>query len=617
MSDKILSNEVGKKVILLGNEAIVRGALESGIGFASTYPGTPASEIGDTFAEIAKQAGIYFEYSTNEKVALEAAGGAALCGIKSLVSFKHFGLNVASDSLMPLAYVGTSGFVVVVADDPNCWSSAQSEQDSRWYARLAHIPMLEPSDPQECKDFTKLAFQISEKFKLPVMIRTTTRVSHARGAVKLGKIVKGKTKGKFIKDLKRFFNLSPGILKLHEDLLKKMDDIQKLNEKLKVNFVVNDKVKSDFGIVTSGVSFNYVIEALDDLKIKLPVLKLSLTYPLPEKKIKNFIKKFKTLLVVEELDDIVEKEIKALAKDVNPKLKIFGKNLLPKVGEFTEEIVASAISKITGKKLSIKLKENLEKYEKIKIARRFALMCPGCPHRATFYAAKKAAKDAIFAGDIGCYILGIYPPLETQDFLFSMGASEGVVHGIKKVSDQKAIAFIGDSTFFHAGIPGLINIVYNKSNPLVIVLDNRITAMTGHQPHPGVGITGMGEQTKEIAIDEIAKACKVENVKVVDPFNLKEMIETIKEFLDKKETSLIVARRECQLLAVRRKKREGIKIPVFEIDQSKCTKCGICLYEFACPAIMKNKNFYIDETICTGCAVCVQVCPSNAIKVKK
>lgn len=618
MSDRILSNEVGKKVILLGNEAIVRGALESGVGFASTYPGTPASEIGDTFAEIAKQAGIYFEYSTNEKVALEAAGGAALCGVKSLVSFKHFGLNVASDSLMPLAYVGTSGLVVVVADDPNCWSSAQSEQDSRWYARLAHIPMLEPSDPQECKDFTKLAFQISKKFELPVIIRTTTRVSHARGPVKLGKIIKGKTKGKFIKNLEKFNSLPPHTLRMHEDLLKKMENVQKLNEKLKINFVVNDKVKSDFGIIASGVSFNYVIEALDDLKIKLPVLKLSLTYPLPEKKIKNFIKRFRVLLIVEELDDLVEREIKALAKDTNPDLKIFGKNLLPKAGEFTEEIVASAIGKITGKKLSIKLEENLKKYKEIKIARRFALMCPGCPHRATFYAAKKVAKDAVFGGDIGCYILGIYPPLETQDFLFSMGASEGVVHGIKKVSDQKAIVFIGDSTFFHAGIPGLLNIVHNKSNPLVIVLDNRTTAMTGHQPHPGVGITGMGEQTKEVAIDEIAKACKVENVKVVDPFNLNETTKTIKEFLEKKEASVIVARRECQLLAVRRKKREGIKIPAFEIDQNKCTKCGVCLHEFACPAIMKkDKKIYIDETICTGCAVCVQVCPYNAIRVKR
>lgn len=615
MKSKILSNE--KEVILLGNEAIVRGALESGIGFASTYPGTPASEIGDTFSEIAKEAGIYFEYSTNEKVALEAAGGAALCGVRSLVSFKHFGLNVASDSLMPLAYVGASPFVIVVADDPNCWSSAQSEQDSRWYAKLAHIPMLEPSDPQECKDFTKLAFQISEKFKIPVLIRTTTRVSHARGIVKLGKIKKSKIKGKFVKNPGRFFNLLPNILRMHEDLLKKMEKIQKFNEKLKINFVVNKNSKSDFGIIVSGVSFNYVVEALDDLKIKAPVLKLSLTHPLPEEKIKNFIKNLKILLVVEELDDFIEEKIKSFAKDVNPNLKIFGKNLLPGAGEFTEEIIAFAITKITGKKLGINLKEYLKKYKNIEIARRFALMCPGCPHRATFYAAKKAAKDAVFGGDIGCYILGIYPPLYAEDFLFSMGASQGVIHGIKKVSDQKAIAFIGDSTFFHAGIPGLINIVYNKSNPLIIVLDNRITAMTGHQPHPGIGITGMGEKTKEILIEEIAKACKVENVKVVDPFNLKEMIETIKEFLEKKEASVIVAKRECQLLSVRRKKKEGIKIPVFEIDQSKCTKCGICLYEFACPAIMKNKNFYIDETICTGCAVCAQVCPVGAIKVKK
>lgn len=618
MTNNVLSNEVGKKVILLGNDAIVRGALESGVGFASAYPGTPASEIGDTFSEIAKQAGIYFEYSTNEKVALEAAGGATFCGVNSLVSFKHYGLNVASDSLMPLAYVKASNLVVVTSDDPNCWSSTQSEQDSRWYAKLAHIPMLEPSDPQECKDFVKLAFQISKKFELPVLVRTTTRVNHARGIVKLGKIVRGKTTGEFIKNQKRFNTFLPNILKLHEDLLKKIEQIKQLNEKLEINFIFNEKIQSNFGIITSGVSFNYVVDALDALKVKAPVLKLGFIYPFPEKKIKNFIKNFDSVLVVEELDDFIEEKIVALSKDVNPKIKIFGKNILPKIGEFNEEIVAAAISKITGKKLEIDLEKYLKKYENIKIARRFPLMCPGCPHRAVFYAVKKVASDAVFAGDIGCYMLGTYPPLETQDFRISMGAGEGVSHGIKKVSKQKTIAFIGDSTFFHAGIPALINMVYNKSNPLIIVFDNRITAMTGHQPHPGMGMTGMGEKTKEISIEEIAKACGIENVKLVDSFNLNEMMKTIKEFLDKDGPSLIVAKRECYLLTVRRRKKEGIKSPVFEIDQSKCTKCGICLNELACPAIMKkNKGFYIDESICTGCAVCLQACPQGAIRVKK
>jgi indolepyruvate ferredoxin oxidoreductase alpha subunit len=610
------------KAILLGNEAIVRGALESGVYFASTYPGTPASEIGDTFAEIAKQAGIYFEYSTNEKVALEAAAGAALSGVRSTVSFKQFGLNVASDSVMPLAYVGVkAGMVIVVADDPSCWSSGQSEQDSRYYARLAHIPMFEPSDAQECKDFMKIAFSLSEKFKLPMFLRATTRVTHMRGVVKLEKIVGGKKKGKFVKDQLKYRNFPPQIIKTHGELHGKLEKIKQFLEKSKLNFLVNGNVKSDIGIIVSGVSFNYIMDALDDYELKIPILKLGLTYPVDEKRIAEFIKKFESVLVVEELEPILEEEVRAVAKDVNPKLRILGKSnsYFPKAGEYTEELVVLALEKIFKKQFKINLEKYRQRYRKLKIARRFALMCPGCPHRATFYAAKIAAgKEVIFGGDIGCYILGIFPPLEMQDLFLSMGASEGLVHGIRKTTDQKAIAFVGDSTFFHAGFPGLVNAVYNKSNPLIIILDNRTTAMTGHQPHPGVGVTAMGEPTKAIAIEDVVRACKVENIKVVDPFNLKEMTDAVKEFLDKKEVSVIVAKRECQLLAVRKKRKAGIKIPKFEIDKSKCKRCGTCIMQFACPAIMKEGGFYyIDKDSCTGCGVCSQVCPNKAIHVVK
>jgi indolepyruvate ferredoxin oxidoreductase alpha subunit len=620
MNTKLL-DEKGK-AILLGNEAIVRGALEAGVSFASTYPGTPASEIGDTFAEIAKQVGIYFEYSTNEKVAFEAAAGAALSGVRSVVSFKQFGLNVASDSVMPLAYVGVKdGMVIVVADDPNCWSSGQSEQDSRLYSRIAHLPMLEPSDSQECKEFMKTAFNLSEKFKLPVFLRATTRVTHMKGVVGLGKIAKGKKRGEFSKDELRYRNFPPQIMKTHEELHQKLEEIKKFLRKDKLNFFVNKNARSSLGIIVSGVPFNYIMDSLDDYKLKIPVLKLGLTYPLDEKIIADFIKRFKSVLVVEELEPVLEKEVTSIAKDVNPKLKILGKSsgYFSNTGEYTEELVVLALEKIFRKRFKINLEKYRQKYRKLNIAKRFPLMCAGCPHRATFYAAKVASgKGTVFGGDIGCYILGIFPPLETQDFFFSMGASEGLAHGIKKTTNQKVISFIGDSTFFHSGFPGLVNMVYNKSNPLVIILDNRITAMTGHQPNPGMGITGMGEQTKEIVIEDVVKACKVGNVKVVDPFNLKEMTESVKEFLGKDEVSVIIAKRECQLLAVRKKRKAGIKIPKFEIDQSKCDKCGVCLYEFACPAITKeHSEFLIDKDICTGCAVCVQVCPENAIHVVK
>ncbi|MCP8323405.1 MAG: indolepyruvate ferredoxin oxidoreductase subunit alpha [Candidatus Methylarchaceae archaeon HK02M2] len=619
MSEKILLNENGMKIILLGNEAIVRGALESGVGFASTFPGTPTSEIGDTFAKVANKVGIYFEYSTNEKVALEGAAGAALSGVRSTVSFKQYGLNVSSESAFPLAYVGVrAGMVIVVADDPSCWSSAQSEQDSRYYARLGHIPMLEPANSQECKDFTKIAFDLSEKFNLPVFLRLTTRVSHTRGVVTLGRIVKGRTKGKFLKDSIKFRNFPPYIIETHKELHRKLEAIRRISEEIEINFFVNEDVKNDLGIIASGVSFNYVMDALDHLKMNLPVFKLGLTYPIPEEKIRNFIKNLKSILVVEEIEPILEKSINSLAKDVNPELRVFGRSgYLPTAGELTEEAILLTISKITGKKLDYDLIAHKEDYNKLKIARRFPLMCPGCPHRATFFATKSATgEDTTFIGDIGCYILGIFPPFETQDIIFSMGASEGLIHGIKKVSDQKVIAFIGDGTFFHAGIPALINTVFNKSNPLIIILDNRTTAMTGHQPNPTVGVTGMGDQTKAIAIEDIVKACGVENVKVVDSFNVKEMEKTVGEFLQNDKVSVIVAKRECQLLAVRRKRREGKAIPKFNIDKSRCNGCGICLYQLGCPAIsVENGVFDINEDLCTGCAVCVRICPKRAIKV--
>ncbi len=617
---KVLEKQ-GKKVLLLGNEAIVRGALEAGIGFASTYPGTPSSEIGITFAKIAKDTGVYFEYSTNEKVAFEAAVGAALSGVRSMAFFKHFGLNVACESVFPSAYTGVkAGMVIVVADDPACHSSGQSEEDTRPFARVAHLPMLEPSNAQECKDFVKEAFKLSERFKIPVFIRMTTRVDHMRSVVKLGKIVKGKTRGKFIKDIV-YTNFPPYIMDTHEKLHKKLDKLKEVSEKSKLNYVVNRGIKSNFGIIVSGVSFDYVMDAMNDLNVKLPVLNLGFTYPLPEKMFRNFIKKFKKILVVEELEPIVENYVKRLAKDVNPKLKVLGKpDYFPYSGEYNEAMLVNALSTLTGKKYEVDLRAHKKKYLKIKEPKRLPVMCPGCPHRATFYAAKVATKgmDVVYGGDVGCYILGLFKPMETQDWMFSMGASEGVAHGIRKVSDQKVIAFLGDSTFFHAGMPGMVNTVYNKSNPLIIVMDNRITAMTGHEPNPGTGITAMGEQTKEVAIDAIAKGMGIEDARVIDPNNVNLMIKTIRELLEKDKVSVIVAKRECQLLAIRKKKKQGIKIAKFEIDPKICKKCGTCLHELACPAIKEEHGmFKIDKNICTGCAVCAQICPNKAIHAVK
>jgi len=617
MSKEVLVEE-GRKVLLLGNEAIVRGALESGVAIVTTYPGTPSSEIGDTFAEIAKDVGIYFEYSTNEKVALEVAAGTALSGLRSIVSFKQFGLNVASDSVFPMAYLGVrGGMLIVVADDPNCWSSGQSEQDSRYYARVAHLPMLEPSDAQEAKDLTKFAFELSEKFGIPVFVRTTTRISHMRSVVKLGKIVKGKTLGKFEKGMK-YRNFPPHILETHMKLHEKINQIREVSEKNKINFIANKNVKSKLGIIVTGVSFGYLMEAMKELNLNVPLLKIGITYPLPEKMINNFAKNLKEVLVVEELEPIVETEVKRIAKEKNPKIVVRGKDMLPVFGEYTPEMIIQVLAKLTGKKLPKELVES--KFVPARVEKRFANLCPGCPHRASFWSVKKAlGPDKIFAGDIGCYSLGIHSPINEQDFIVSMGSSIGISHGIVKSTKEKPVVFLGDSTFFHATLPGLINAVYNKSNMLVIVLDNRTTAMTGHQPHPGTGMTGMGEESKTLVIEDIARACGVENVKVVNSFNISEFTDAVKEFYALPGVSLIVARGECRLQAVRKMARKGIKIPKFEVVAQPDDEKYKELEMFACQAIRKDGGkIYIDQDLCWGCGVCAQIFPEGIkLKVEK
>jgi indolepyruvate ferredoxin oxidoreductase alpha subunit len=572
--EEILETQPGKKIILLGNEAVCRGTIESGIDFVSTYPGTPASEIGNTFWQIKEEIkklnpNFHFEFSTNEKVAMEAAAGAAISGFKSLVAMKHFGLNVASDFLCTLMYSGIEGSMVIfVADDPSCWSSAQSEQNTRFYSLMAHIPTLEPSTPQEFKDFTKFAFELSQKFKIPVMIRSTTRASHQSGPVILGKFEVGspKLEEKFVKDPRRFSTMAPRVLEMKKELFEKVEKIKREAEKFALNKIIYggrtsiDKV----GIVTSGVSFLYVMEALKKLNLKLPVLKLGFIYPLSERKILKFLKNLKRVLIVEELEPYLEREIAILAKKENLKVEILGKGekieggriwkerkaILPQVGELKPEYVEIAISKILNKKPSFNYQLHLRKFEKIKIPARPPILCPGCPYWWVINAIKKVVdpQKVIFGGEIGCYMLFSHKVINLQDYLYCMGSSTSVAHGISKMTKQKVICFIGDSSFFHAGIPALINTVFNQSNPLIIIMDNRTTAMTGHQPHPGVG------DGKAINIEDIVKACGIKNVKVIDQVeNQKEFEEALKEFLERDEVSVIVARHICALLEKKKK----------------------------------------------------------------
>ncbi|MFA5141523.1 MAG: indolepyruvate ferredoxin oxidoreductase subunit alpha [Candidatus Woesearchaeota archaeon] len=597
------------KTILLGNEAIVRGALESGIGLAASYPGTPSSEIGQTFSEIAKEAGIYFEYATNEKVATEVAAGAAFAGVRSMTSMKHFGMNVASDSILPIVYHSVKGgMIIVCADDPGCHSSGQSEQDSRFFARMGHIPVLEPSDPQDCKDFVKFGYKISEKFRLPIILRTTTRVSHASGIVKLDPIIKGKTIGKYTKDYKTR-NMPPDILCVHEELNMNMDKLKKITD---LNKIIPGKGK--IGVITTGVAFCHVMEALERLDLKIPIFKLGMTNPLPEEQIKKFLKELETAIVVEELEPIMEQEISFIAQQANIKTKIIGKNHLPGTCELNQEIVTLAFSEI------FKIKIEYVEQKEIKTARRLPTFCPGCPHRASFWSVKQSVPpETVLAGDIGCYILGIYPPTQMEDFVISMGAAQGIAHGIAKSTQQKPVSFIGDSTFFHAGIPALVNDVFNKANSLLIALDNRWTAMTGHQPNPTTGITAMGEPTKALRIEDVGRACGVDNVVIANCYNLRETTQKIKDAYAKPGTSLLVSKGECRLQYMRRSRKEGFKVPIFEIDQKKCIRCNTCVEKYACPAIEKEKDgkVFIDPSLCWGCSACSQVCPVSAISARK
>lgn len=562
------------KKVLLGNEAIVQGALEAGVNFVSTYPGCPAAEIGDEFGRISEKSGVYFEISTNEKVALESAIGASFSGMKTLVAMKNFGLNVCSDVLLPLCYTGVNAsMVIVVGDDPNCWSSAQTEQNSRGYSLMAHLPTLEPSDAQECYEFTKLAFEISEKFKTPVMLRTTIRVAHQRGVVEFDEIassLRQRHDGKFEKNFHQYVTLPPRVLEMKKELLEKIGKIEKYFEKLeihpvksreagisqnaklfnRVNFVAGNK-KLKFGVVASGVGYSHFMEAERQLGLDLPVLKLGVFYPLPKENIKKFLKTLKKVLIVEELEGYVEREIKIICKEENLKVEVLGKKILPEIGELNIEKIGLALIKV------LKLK-NTKLFEirnsKFDIPRRTSRLCEGCPHLFTFGAIKRAApENTIFGGDIGCYMMAGLAPHNIQDYLFCMGSSIGIAHGIKKSTNQKVISLIGDGTFFHSGISGLINAVYNKSNPLMIILDNRITAMTGHQQNPGMGKNGMLQPSPELNIEEVVKALGVKNVKVVDPINQQELEGAIKEFLEKDEVSVIISKRVCKLLENRQK----------------------------------------------------------------
>jgi len=611
--DRILEARPGSKILLLGNEAIARGALEAGVAVATTYPGTPASEIGDTLARVAKDAGIYFEYSINEIVATEMAIGAAASGVRAIVSMKHVGLNVASDALMTFAYTGTrGGFVLVTADDPSCHSS-QNEQDNRYYALLGGIPLLEPSSAQECYDMTKEAFEISEKLELPVIVRTTTRVSHVRGPVVVGAIVPGAKKKEFVKDPMRFVTVPAVARARHLVLLQRLIEAEKLSEESHLNSIHNIGSGARLGIITSSAAFNYSMDAAAALESPVDILKLGFSHPLPSKKVIEFLKSHEVVAIVEELEPILETSVRALAQHESVRTKIVGKadGAFPRAYEFDQSIVAEGLAKAFNTRQG---NASISSASPSALPVRPPVLCAGCPHSATYFAVNMAVgKKAVFASDIGCYTLGVAPPYNAADLLVCMGSSVGTAGGLALVNHQPVIAFIGDSTFFHAGIPGLINAVHHGHKFLLMILDNRTTAMTGHQPHPASDKGPSCCDITAVSMEDVVKGCGVKWLRVVDPYDVKLTTETVKEALKQAGISIIIARRECALIAKR--DEQGAITKKHVIDQDACKKCRTCVDKFQCPAISsKDKVQNIDQSQCAGCSVCAQICPHKAIK---
>ncbi|HDO19477.1 MAG TPA: indolepyruvate ferredoxin oxidoreductase subunit alpha [Thermoplasmatales archaeon] len=618
---EIVEAKPGETILLLGNEAITRGAIEAGVDFATTYPGTPSSEIADTFSAIARylkskgrEVPFYFEYSTNEKVALEVAAAAAFCGLRALTCMKHVGLNVASDAFMTYMYVGCKGgHIIVTADDPYCHSS-QNEQDNRYYALFGNAPMLEPSTPQEAKDMTLEGFDISEKLHLPLLLRTTTRTSHVRGPVKIGKCKQPRKKGYFEKD-PMMVTVPVTARARHPVLLERMREAEKLSEKSRFNEVIEKG--GGLGIIASGVSVMYALDAIDVLKIDADILKLGFTNPLPKEKCKRFIEEHKEIIVLEELEPILEERLKIIAFDAGVKVKIYGKSTghFSRLYEYNPDIVIEQLCKI----LDIENPLPKPKTSNIKLPSRPPVMCPGCPHRASYYAAKKASpKEIVYPTDIGCYTLGKSPPLEMADVLLCMGSNAGIACGLSKATDQKVISFMGDSTFFHAALPAIVDAVHHNLDCVITVLDNRTTAMTGHQPHPGTSITGMGEKAKALLVEDVVRGLGVEHVEVTDPRNLNETTEAFKRALEFRGPSVVVCKSPCILLELREKRKKGEKIDLYEVNQDKCRHCNICILKFGCPAFYfdSDGNVRINEELCTGCGVCKQVCPFGAIEIK-
>lgn len=576
-----------KKVIMLGNEAIARGAYEAGVKVSSAYPGTPSTEISENLVKYRDD--LYAEWAPNEKVAAETAIGASISGVRAMACMKHVGLNVASDPLYTVSYMGVNGgLLFMVADDPGLYSS-QNEQDTRMIARAAGVPVLEPSDSAEAKEFVKIGFELSEQFDRPVIFRITTRLAHSQGLVELKdrEEIPDKT---YEKDIRKNV-MMPGNAKFrHVEIEKRNNELKEAADTLPINKIeMND---TRIGVITSGIPYQYVKEALPQAS----VLKLGMVNPLPEKLIREFASKVETLYVVEELDPVIEEQVKSWG------IPAIGKEIFTIQGEYSANMIRKAI-----------LGEEVRMDPPADVPQRPPILCPGCPHRSVFYVLNKLKMHA--AGDIGCYTLGAVAPLSVVDTTICMGASISSLHGMEKAKGKEYIknwvAVIGDSTFLHTGVNSLMNMVYNQATGTVLILDNSTTGMTGHQDHAATGKTLQGDPTYAINIPNLCRAIGVPNVQEINAFDIEALEKAIKEEVAKDEVSVIITKTPCVLLDKRPK-------PLYAADPEKCKKCGMCMKP-GCPAMTRNEDgtIRIDDTMCTGCGLCESLCKFGAIELVK
>ncbi|MBM4249118.1 MAG: indolepyruvate ferredoxin oxidoreductase subunit alpha [Euryarchaeota archaeon] len=620
----------GKRVLLLGNEAIARGLLEAGLDACAAYPGTPSTEIMETLIAARKSCGHYAEWSTNEKVAAEVAISAAMCGLRASVSMKGVGVNVASEPMQAFTYMGTvGGLVLITADDPSM-NSSHNEQDNRFFAREAYLPVFEPSDSSEAREVARRALLLSEEWHQPVVLRSTTVIGHSSAPVTLGELPVRDRRGAFPRDPARWTNLPQNARRMRGELLERFSAIRRAVEELEFN---SESGSGDVGLIGSGAAFPVLAESLEALGVagKVRLFKLGTPFPLPEKRLGAFLERCSRVLVVEELEPFVEEQVQALAHRMGPGARVEGKSRIPITGELTVGRVLPGVAAFLDGRRPPEAPAPALSPEQAAEAERLALprppvLCAGCLHRSAFFAINLSEKGPgksermLRPSDIGCYTLGYQPPLNAVDTNFCMGAGIGIACGLGRFSGDRVVPQIGDSTFFHAGIPPLMNAVVNGSDVVLLLLDNGTTAMTGHQPHPGVGRRASGEPAARLDLERMVRACGVEHVQAVPGWDIGAISKAIDEGAGRRGVTVVIVRERCVLTVLRDRRASGRTGPVCSVEPERCIGCLSCITRFGCPAMRPDgKKMRIDAESCVGCGACLDpaVCAEGAITGRK